>query len=516
MRHGPVIRAMTKAALTSSTTTRRDVPIDDMLQSQPVPCQSRSQRVTRSSLAVGLGDTTSSVPADGTISETVIPVPVPEESALYAIPSNLSPIYRRIPTLANLGIWTASLSLSALSSFRKIEWMWIRSLVALRTNKVQWSKVLNFVVKTVVLALAFSVTIQETLLPPSRISTEQLVQKYFLPSKFSLYEPIGFEAKQGTDSTLTLGVHHLVCPAESISVNQTGLIYLNHGFGASSLSWLPAMRPLVERLGYRCAVAHDAPGFGFTARPDPRGHENGLEPYTSRGSSAIGCHLVSKFQKDPAERLVLMGHSMGAVTTLRMALQLPDHVETRIVLVAPALGLRPSSRTKRRSRTSTTTTSRAMAVRRHVSTLLQRVTDPIGAYVLRRAVGRRGFWRAGLQVAWGSAGKVSDTDVLRFQWPSIVQGWDRGLITFSRAQFVPMEETDQELLQQVLSRPNTTIHVIYGDRDRVVPPRTIQSFFQSHAPAVTLTELPGLGHDPFEEDVPLFVDTVMQLLQPTA
>ncbi|KAL7556792.1 hypothetical protein ACA910_005230 [Epithemia clementina (nom. ined.)] len=491
--------------------------------------------------------------------EAVVPQPVPDEPALYYIPQGLSPEYGRIPTLAQLGVWLVSMALSALVTFENVyqRLSWIRPLVAfhpmstgssssiISSIKLQWTtKILSFAMKTVVLALAFTVAIQETLVPPSRISTRQLIKNYFLPSKFSRFETIELsgatteaqgEGKNGSltgSSPSVLGVHHLVCEAvdtaSNYDDNRTGLIYLNHGFGACSLSWLPAMEPLLKRLKYRTVVAHDAPGFGFTDRPTSRSSVHYLESYTSRGSAAIGCKLIQNLQKEHQhnnnnnknnnnEPILLMGHSMGAITTLRMALQLPAHVQKRIILVSPALGVRPNhgkttEANKNKDKNSNKNSIRAKA-KAFSSNLFHRVLDPVCGYVLRRAVGRPGFWRSGLELVWGDPTRLSDSNVLRFQWHSIGQGWEKGLLTFSRAQFsVVMEMTDRQLLEKVLALTNTRVQVIYGGSDKVVRPNAVRTFFAPHLNQVELVELPGQGHDPFEEDCDTFVATVEQLL----
>lgn len=125
---------------------------------------------------------------------------------------------------------------------------------------------------------------------------------------------------------------------------------------------------------------------------------------------------------------------------------------------------------------------------------------------------RKNFWKQGLQLAWGDPKKVSDSDALRFQWPSIGAGWERGLIKFAQAQARPTLLTDSELLQEVLKLENTTVAVIYGSNDRVVSSKIINKFFQSF-PQVPLVELDGLGHDPFEEDTESFVRVVVELLE---
>lgn len=44
------------------------------------------------------------------------------------------------------------------------------------------------------------------------------------------------------------------------------ILHLNHGFGASSISWSLVIQQLSQALN-AVTVAHDAPGFGLTGRP---------------------------------------------------------------------------------------------------------------------------------------------------------------------------------------------------------------------------------------------------------
>ena len=74
-------------------------------------------------------------------------------------------------------------------------------------------------------------------------------------------------------------------------------IYCNHGFGASSLSFLPVLPSLTERLRARLSVAHDAPGFGFTDRLSTSASVRGergkpVLPYTADGNAALGIALL--------------------------------------------------------------------------------------------------------------------------------------------------------------------------------------------------------------------------------
>lgn len=74
---------------------------------------------------------------------------------------------------------------------------------------------------------------------------------------------------------------------------------------------------------------------------------------------------------------------------------------------------------------------------------------------------------------------------------------------------------DKELLRKVLALPNTTVAVIVGSEDKVVPPsftRRFLSDFQDQG-RINLVELKGLGHVSFEEDVEGFMDALEGILK---
>lgn len=121
------------------------------------------------------------------------------------------------------------------------------------------------------------------------------------------------------------------------------------------------------------------------------------------------------------------------------------------------------------------------------------------------------FWKRGLRQVWGDANCLTDSDVLRFQWPSVGAGWERGLLSFAHAQILHSDMTDKQLMEHVLSLPNTTVVVIRGAKDQVVPKKLMKKFFDQF-PDVPIHELQGQGHDPFEEQVDVFVDTVGRIL----
>lgn len=312
-----------------------------------------------------------------------IPVPRQDEPNLYNFPTNLYPTYRPLPTLAKIASSVLSLFVAAATSFPEhtSSGTWLQPLLALRTNRIKTlQKVLEFALKCLVTALVTNLAAQEVFLSPSRISTAQLASHYFLPSNLSRYEPLPVLPNGGN-----LSVHWLECDAQSLSASTPSpnasitysALYLNHGFGASSLSWLPALPTLVQQLGARVGLGHDAPGFGFTDRPQDIGS------FTPQASSNIASYLLqTKLPREPSqnETVILFGHSMGSITTLNMALSLPREIRKQIILVAPALGVSPQS-------------NRAIQVQfprwsqPALSLIGKVVVDPPATFLLKRLVG---------------------------------------------------------------------------------------------------------------------------------
>jgi pimeloyl-ACP methyl ester carboxylesterase len=123
-------------------------------------------------------------------------------------------------------------------------------------------------------------------------------------------------------------------------------------------------------------------------------------------------------------------------------------------------------------------------------------------------------WRSGLKfAAWGDPEALKDSDVLRYQWPAIGKGWERGLLKFASAQ---RRNDDIGLLREVLSLPNTMVGVIVGSQDRVIPPKLTRKFLANfQAGEVDLIQLDGLGHNAFEEDVDAFLDALEKIIKPS-
>ena len=231
--------------------------------------------------------------------------------------------------------------------------------------------------QTALIGFITSFSLQERFLGPSRIRTTDLERMFHLPSRLSRYDQVTI-----SDNT-TLGVHFIkyakTVPAEDYG-NGT-VMYFNHGFGASSLSWLPAITPLSKRLNATLSLAHDACGFGFTERPTRR------DLFRVESSAEIGLGLLrQQLRQDVPQptRLILFGHSMGALATIAMAAQIPEHVPVTVVLVAPAFAVF-SRRSKTVNNDQAQDSLGGFATR--LKGLMERTVDVPVSYTLRRLVG---------------------------------------------------------------------------------------------------------------------------------
>lgn len=126
-----------------------------------------------------------------------------------------------------------------------------------------------------------------------------------------------------------------------------------------------------------------------------------------------------------------------------------------------------------------------------------------------RNSGNNDFWRKGLSFAWGDPNRLTDSDVLRFQWPSIGKGWEGGLINFSRSKLYDSVSTldDEQLLREIANLKYTKVVVVYGSRDRVIriEGSAAERRLKDDYANIRLIRMEGLGHDPFEEDVDGFL-----------
>lgn len=467
--------------------------------------------------------------------------PLKDEPNLYNLPTSIRPEYQTVPIVVKMILGFVSVLLSS-----------IRSSTTLGSIGKAPLRKLRFVFKAFVYFILSMAAVQDLFYAPSRISMTALLGNTWLPSRFSQYsivhaavpQQLVYKEDVGRLQIDPIGVHFLEYKNDAKSLVDVDddkytfdAIHFNHGFGASSLSWLPAIPSLVQKLNGKLGLAHDAPGFGFTDRPVSSGKKGGLVPYSSAANAAIGNVLLTNRwlgDEEKIKRVALFGHSMGCSATLKMALTLPLEVEKVVVLVAPALvgefqddkddskeegdGLSPSQEVQKSvEQLVQSQPSRVREVVAKFLAVIRTVVLDFGVmYVLRRLVGRPGFWKNGLRLAWGDPNRLRESDVLRFQWPSIGKGWESGLLSFTRSRIASScayRGGEVQLLCDVLRLPNTRVILVQGTKDPIVPVSMAERIADHCQDRIRLIKLDGQGHDPFEESVDVFVQSVLSEIQ---
>lgn len=483
-------------------------------------------------------------------------VPRSDEPNLYDIPSDIYATYRPLPFLVRILI---SLSSAAISWK---EFITLKFNVHHRLISTAIKNAMIILVRYLLVSSVAKLCLQELMSPPSRVTTKYLADNNFLPSSLSRYQfvtPLSSHNVMSGDTSeengvekkamSSIGVHSLrytnpnyVSEVKSdqnqqqqqLNSKSIDALYLHHGFGASSLSWLPVLPSLTDQLGARVGVAHDSVGFGFTDRPDS------LEAYSSEANVGIGLELLNdgndakavdegsgeneKSDTGSERNIAIFGHSMGSKAALIMALACSNRKDVRlnpslVVLVAPALeGVAlPSRRTSSSTEKTASSPSFISKLLRSIWVAWRKIfLDRPFRYGLKRLVGGSpNFWRKGLASAWGDPKRLSDSDVLRFQWPSIGMGWEQGLLNLVRSKIsITSGLNDGELLQQVVNLPNTKVVIIYGSKDRIVRfEGAVAEKVKKAFPTVHIVRMEGLGHDPFEEDVDGFLREIKAVME---
>lgn len=441
-----------------------------------------------------------------------------EVEMLNDFPPGISPDYKPIPLAVKILLNASSVGLSA---------------VIENGFKLSWKAILQLIGKAVIFSFTATTLMQDLFYKPSRISLSQQVTEFngggrnLLPSMYSNLQPIAakFSSKSCTDlvngidtvqnnaDELSLVTHFLRYDGKKDNKEEWAFdaLHCSHGFGASSLSWLPALPLLVDSLKAKIGLAHDTAGFGFTERPDA---EKDLSLYSLDTSGAIGSNLmiqeVNKRQNlSSGKSILLFGHSMGSIPTLLMAQNLHSCFERiKIVLVAPAIMV---------SQSNPTDESHSLKKRkpfRYIQKYIRRaIIEPALRYIIRRIITSQSFWKKGLQSAWGDSNKLSDEDIKRFRWPAIAMNVESGLVSFSRAQIERMKTIkggDLMLLKNVSNLKNVSISIIHGTKDAVIPISNSEKLI-GLIPSINLYPMIDQGHDPFEEDIPEFVDLVQRI-----
>jgi len=290
-------------------------------------------------------------------------IPRVDDINVYNFPVSLKPTYQNIPLRNQSLIIIMSFIISVFSMIIKNGSWNSFSLLGYKVFFL-WKNWRRLLPPTIVFSLLLTLFFQETFYSPSRIDADTIARRNWLPSSLSRFENINIRLPSDTEPTKTchqvknqiqsVQLHYLSYPLindtahvqqETSQTKQRSfdILHLNHGFGASSLSWLPSLPKLAEKLQSRIAIAHDAPGFGFTQLPSVTryipSNSSSLIPYSAVGNAILGMSLIKHFSTEAPKSIALFGHSMGCVATLLMAKMLSQESTTTnvtVVLVAPA------------------------------------------------------------------------------------------------------------------------------------------------------------------------------------
>ncbi|MDT7836851.1 alpha/beta fold hydrolase [Aquabacterium sp. OR-4] len=250
-------------------------------------------------------------------------------------------------------------------------------------------------------------------------------------------------------------------------------LLLLHGTSASLHTWDGWVRAL---RGTRRVISLDLPAFGLTGPFD--GPYAG-RPYTGEQYARFVLDVLDQLK---LPRVSIAGNSLGGEVAWRIAASAPQRVE-RLILVDAA------------------------GYQRNVAQI------PLGWRIARVPVlGRvaehvlpQSFIREGLSLVMGDPAHVTEAMVERYHELTLREGNRAALIERAR------QWTPDEGVAQVRGVTQPTL-VLWGGRDRLIPPATAQRF-AADIPGAQVQVFDDLGHIPHEEDPARTVAVVQAFLK---
>jgi pimeloyl-ACP methyl ester carboxylesterase len=237
-------------------------------------------------------------------------------------------------------------------------------------------------------------------------------------------------------------------------------IVLVHGNSASLHTWEGWARGL---RGQRRVISFDLPGFGLTG---PYAGSYAGRPYSGAEYARFVLDLMDALK---VPRFVIAGNSLGGEVAWRTAVAAPQRVERLVLVDASGYPFRPDD------------VPLGMRLARLPGASF------IGQHLLPRAV-----IVDSLRNVYGDPAKVTDALVDRYFEMALREGNRKALV-----------ERMAVLAQGADPAPIRTLRlptlVIWGGRDRLIPPANAQRFI-TDIPGSRLAMFDALGHVPHEED----------------
>ena len=270
------------------------------------------------------------------------------------------------------------------------------------------------------------------------------------------------------------GVQSVV--AQAGDPNDPALLLI-HGFGGSTFGYRDVMGPLAAR-GWH-VIAIDLPGFGLSEKSWER-------DYSHKAQATFALAALNQLNVD---RAVLLGHSMGGNVISWMLALAPERVVGLAYIDAAVAQPRSGV-------SSSPSTAEALLgvppIRR------------LARIVIRSAFTPATFGEL-LSSAFAVTSAVTPTLVTGYAASAQLRDWDLallGIIRDSAKNSLPDSLTN---LTAAAGEPPTLI--LWGEADSWVPLRSGE-VLRADLPAAEWVVLPGIGHVPFEEDVPTFIGVV--------
>lgn len=239
----------------------------------------------------------------------------------------------------------------------------------------------------------------------------------------------------------------------AIAIDRSGegpALALLHGVGTNRAIWHRAA-PLLA--ASHTVLAPDLPGFGDSSPTGP-----GFE------LTAVADVLAEALAEQAGGPFDLVGHSLGGAIALVLADRHPRRVR-RLVLSAPA-GFTPRSRPV--AEAAGALARAVVAARRVIGTPLA------GSPLARRTL---------------LAGAIHDASRLGADDARLMLGASRGASRFGAA----VREVAGTDLRTELARLPAPVGAIWGERDAIIPPRTVD-VLRECAGELPVETIPGAGH----------------------
>jgi pimeloyl-ACP methyl ester carboxylesterase len=241
-------------------------------------------------------------------------------------------------------------------------------------------------------------------------------------------------------------------------------------------------------------IAPDLPGAGRTRSADP-----------SAGRAENGARFLGELCETlDLERVVLHGHSMGALVSALFAARQPERV-ARLVLTGPALpGLPDPPRFAWAWRLALRLAPRLARIPmragiRLKTDLWRRWRDDPTDPRLTEAMARMGTDASRISPALLS---LIGEEVERYRVPWRIDGIIRAAVSTLAALTV-----DEGAVRAELERIEAPTLVVWGDQDRLIPRRLVDGLIELH-PAWEFRTVDGIGHLLPLEAPQLYVDLV--------